>query len=45
MVKNSIVYMIMEYSENGNLFYYQNIKSKFNEFDAFKFFYQVVKGL
>lgn len=35
----------MENAECGNLFHYQNTKYKFNEAEAFKFFYQIAKAL
>ena len=37
--------MIMEYAENGNLFYYQNSKMVFTEPEAFKFFTQTLQGI
>lgn len=39
------VYMIMEYAPNGNLFYHQNLKVRFSEAEAFKFFYQSAKAV
>ncbi len=37
--------MVMEYAEQGNLFYYQNTKNTFSEAEAFKFFTQTLEGL
>jgi serine/threonine protein kinase len=31
LIHEDKVYMIMEYAENGNLFYYQNSKIRFTE--------------
>lgn len=35
----------MEYAECGNLFHHQNTKYKFNEAEAFKFFYQILRAV
>lgn len=45
LVHEDKVYMIMEYAENGNLFYYQNSKIRFSEAEAFKFFFQTAKAI
>ena len=37
--------MIMEYAEEGNLFYHQNTKNTFSEAEAFKYFTQTLKGV
>lgn len=37
--------MILDYAENGNLFYYQNTKNTFSESEAFMFFCQTVKAV
>jgi len=37
--------MIMEYAENGNLFYHQNTKNIFSEVEAFKFFSQTLDAI
>ena len=39
------IYMIMEYAEEGNLFYHQNTKNTFSEAEAFKYFTQTLKGV
>lgn len=45
LIHDDKVYMIMEYAENGNLFYYQNTKIRFSEPEAFKFFFQSAKAI
>jgi serine/threonine protein kinase len=37
--------MIMEYAEQGNLFYYQNSKGLFSESEAFKYFTQTLQAI
>lgn len=37
--------MIMEYAEQGNLFYHQNTKNVFTELEAYKFFAQTLQGI
>lgn len=37
--------MVMEYAEQGNLFYHQNTKSTFSEAESFKYFIQTLQGL
>lgn len=39
------IYMIMEYAEQGNLFYHQNTKNIYSEPEAFKFFTQTLQGI
>lgn len=43
--EDSKVYMIMEYAEKGNLFYYQNQKRAFNEEEASVFFSQTLSAV
>lgn len=45
LIHEQRVYMIMEFAENGNLFYYQNSKIRFTEPEAFKFFFQTAKAI
>jgi serine/threonine protein kinase len=45
MIDEQNIYMILEYAENGNLFYYQNKKVTFPETEAFKFFMQTVEAI
>jgi serine/threonine protein kinase len=42
---DSNIYMVMEYAEMGNLFYFQNTKNIFNEAEAFKFFCQTLSAV
>jgi len=37
--------MIMEYAEQGNLFFHQNTKNTFTENEAYKYFTQTLKGV
>jgi serine/threonine protein kinase len=37
--------MVMDYAENGNLFYHQNTKTTFTEPETFKYFTQTLQGI
>ena len=40
-----LIYMIMEYAENGNLFSFQNMKQVFSESEAYMFFSQAISAI
>jgi len=39
------VYLVLEYAENGNLFYHLRSKGKFSEREAFVYFFQTCLGI
>jgi serine/threonine protein kinase len=39
------VYIVIEYAENGNLFYFIHKHKRFNEIDAFKYFFQTLSAI
>jgi len=39
------VYLVLEYAENGNLFFYLRKKRKFTEKEAFVYFFQTCIGI
>lgn len=45
ILEDDCIYMVMEYAENGNLFYHQNTKHTFTEPEAFRFFTQTLQGV
>jgi serine/threonine protein kinase len=45
MSEEGSIYMILEYAENGNLFFYQNSKQMFSEPEAGLFFTQTAKAV
>lgn len=42
---NNLLYIVIEYAKNGNLFYHLHKHKKFNEIESFKFFYQTLKAI
>ena len=43
--ENGIVYLVLEYVDNGNLFYYQNSRNIFSEAEALAFFSQTLSAV